>query len=148
MKNSGLEVSLMASEAFKTFLIQTLENPNGWKKEFLWLLSIIYASATELEIFHDQILKNVQSMDYSVKSEALICLYNICENHGSKNLLNDEKLFEAYISVVTDFKSNSPYILQIGLSFCSLIAEKLPWTIEKYQLVEIVEKVLYSSIGE
>ena len=101
----------MKSEVFKTFTVQTLENINGWKKEMLWLLSIVYASASELEIFYDQILKNVSSLDYSVKSEALICLYNICENHNSKSLRSDEILFEAFISVVTDHKTNSPYIL-------------------------------------
>jgi hypothetical protein len=132
MKNSQIEVKLMESEAFKLFTIQTLENPNGWKKDLLWLLSIIYASATELFVFYDQILANTNSQDYSVKSEALICLYNICENHSSKNLRNDERLFEVYVSVVRDFKANSPYILQIAISFCSLIAEKLPSTIEKY----------------
>ena len=61
---------------------------------------------------------------------------------------NDENLFAAFIGVVDDYKINSPYILQIAISFCSLIAEKLPQTVEKYNLVEKIEKILYSTKNE
>jgi hypothetical protein len=83
-----------------------------------------------------------------VKSEALICLYNVCENHNSKNLRNEENLIRAYLSVVEDYRANSPYILQIAISFCSLIAEKMPNTIEKYQLLDLIEKIFYSNIAQ
>lgn len=61
-----------------------------------------------------------------MRTEALVCLYNLCENHSNKYLpiviaKHPETVF---IDVLQNYETHDPYTLKIALSFLSLICEK------------------------
>lgn len=99
---------LMVDDTFQTFMISVLFNKtqmksdgsnygavNIYKKETLWILGNLLGGPSEqiceivLETqgLLDRILELCsQQTDYHVRSEALVALYNLCENHNSKYL--------------------------------------------------------------
>jgi hypothetical protein len=88
-QNPQFESSLMQDPNFVPFTISSLNFPHTpYTRDLLWLLSLIFATQTNKEqVFKslsEELFKSIVQMafsqDYAVKSEALICLYNICEN--------------------------------------------------------------------
>ena len=90
-----------------------------------------------------------QATDFSVRTEALVCLYNICENHNSKYLplvisYHPESVF---IDVLQNYQNHDPYTLKISISFLSLICEKFGeqavQSIVQTGVAEMIENVIY-----
>ncbi len=68
---------------------------NIYKKEALWVLGNLLGGQSEqiceIIIHNKDLFKRImelssQQVDFSVRTEALVCIYNICENHKSKYL--------------------------------------------------------------
>lgn len=86
---------LMYDNKFETFVLTVLHQPmdkTSFKKECLWVLSNILGGPSEhnFEIILenksliDLIIAHANSQEYQIKKEALVVLYNLCENHCNK----------------------------------------------------------------
>eukprot|EP00347_Sterkiella_histriomuscorum_P013623 403364010 len=130
---------LMYDERFQTFLLTVLFQPDEitlYKKECLWVLSNILAGPSEHNFefilenknLLQQIINLAKSQDYLVKKEALVTLYNLCENHENRYLqkVMQKDPSSAFFSVLKNYFSSDPYLLKIAISYCSLICEKYP----------------------
>ena len=130
----------MYDEKFQTFILQVLFNQesNAYKKECLWVLSNILGGPSEdnFEFILEnknllqQIVKLSSCNDYQVRKEALVTLYNLCENHNNKYLSKvlQQDPSQAFFSVLQHYQDYDPYMLKIAISYCSLICEKLKET--------------------
>jgi len=74
----------------------------------------------------EQIIVLAGSQDYLVKKEALVTLYNLCENHNNKYLskVMSKDPSPAFFGVLKNYFSCDPYLLKIAISYCSLLCEK------------------------
>ncbi len=74
----------------------------------------------------DLIIAHAYSQDYQVKKEALVVLYNLCENHQNrymaKVMVSDPA--PAFFGVLKNYFSCDPYLLKLAISFCSLFCLK------------------------
>lgn len=87
---------LMYDESFQTFILSVLLPSDTvlFKKDCLWVLSNILGGPSEhpFEFLIDNktllncLVQLGQHPEYAIKKEALICMYNLCENHGNKYL--------------------------------------------------------------
>ena len=141
--------NLINEVSFQRFLTQTLQPLESgdasptWLKQTLWLLGLIFACAPEasvnqtIDLHLPKIIHHAQkgANNYPTRSEALICLYNICANfeakHFKKIACSEEQvqlcnqLSKAAFDLLSDHESNSPYMIQIAISFASLFFEVL-----------------------
>mmetsp|Transcript_40395 Transcript_40395/g.29760 ORF Transcript_40395/g.29760 Transcript_40395/m.29760 type:complete len:120 (-) Transcript_40395:165-524(-) len=104
-------------------------------KEVLWLLSVLLASASEEccevvavnKFLMDQLALLATNGDYQIKKEALVVIYNLCENHDHKFLprvLNHD-VVPAFSSVLNNYSMQftDAYTLQVAISFFGLLCE-------------------------
>ena len=117
-----------------------------------------------------QVNMEQQYPNFAVVSEGLICIYNLFSNFESQVLINflentkmeslRDLLFKS-MSQMLESEIKSPYMIQISISFWLLICEiyqtqkfipqnhndELSQVLEKYQVSEKIEKVIYSKLG-
>lgn len=100
----------------------------------MWLLSNILGGASResfeilLENKHlvDKVCEIALSREYALKKEALVVIYNMCENHGSAYM---QKVMarnpqQAFFEAIHNYQGFDPYTLKVAISFCSLACEK------------------------
>lgn len=65
----------------------------------------------------------LNNSDYSVRKEALVILYNLCENHSNKYLgrVMHYSPQQAFFNVLSRYDLCEPYLIKIAISFCSII---------------------------
>lgn len=139
---------MLSDDNFQTFIISVILNKtevlsdcsnfgaaNIYKKESLWVLGNLLGGeseqACEIVIHTKNVFERIielcsQQTDFQVRTQALVCLYNLCENHQNKYLpiviaKHPETVF---IDVLQNYETHDPYTLKIALSFLSLICEK------------------------
>ncbi|CDW78857.1 importin subunit alpha-2-like [Stylonychia lemnae] len=151
---------LMYDEKFQTFILTILFQPddqNLYKKECLWVLSNILAGPSEHNFefilenknLLEQIIHIASSQDYQVKKEALVTLYNLCENHQNRYLqkVMSKNPSQAFFQVLQNYFTCDPYLLKVSISFCSLICEKYPEQaiklIQQENISEMIENIQY-----
>ncbi len=134
---------LMTDEKFQTFLLQVLFQKASfesseiiYQKESLWLLSNILGCDSEqnFEIIleNKSLIEKISELahlspDFQVRREALVCLYNLCENFNSKYLgkvMQKGNPSSAFFDVISNYMAYDPYTVMVAISFCSLICEK------------------------
>lgn len=63
---------------------------------------------------------------YMIRKEAMVTIYNLCENHNSKYLskviAKDPTI--PFYKVLQNYDKCDPYLIKIALSYCCLICEK------------------------
>ena len=136
----------MSNERFQNFMVavlfsQSIINSDGsstgnvYKKECLWVLSNILGlhSEANFEIIMStnglvERLINLAGPDseYHVRKEALVAVYNLCENHNSKYL--DKIMLKhpeaPFFEALRRFETYDAYSLKIIISFVLLVCEK------------------------
>ena len=101
----------------------------------MWLLSNILGTMSEQNfeiLVENKTLVDcvcehaLTSTDYSVRKEALVAIYNMCENHNSKYMprIMPRNPQEAFFSMLSRCETCDPYTLQVAISFCTLLCEK------------------------
>lgn len=160
---------LMSNERFQKFMInvlfsQSIINSDGsstgnvYKSECLWVLSNILGLHSEANF---EIIMSTSGLverlihlagpdsEYHVRKEALIAVYNLCENHNSKYL---DKIMvkhpEApFFEALRRYQTYDPYSLKIIISFVLLVCEKFGEAIIKPMIdegiPEFIENIKY-----
>ena len=61
----------------------------------------------------------LNNSDYSVRKEALVILYNLCENHSNKYLgrVMHYTPQQAFFNVLSRYDLCEPYLIKIAISF-------------------------------
>ena len=137
-----LTSELIGSDIFQTFVMSALLNDSQdmtssiARKECLWLLSNILGGASresfEILIENKHLVDKVceiavsRETAYALKKEALVVIYNMCENHGSAYM---QKVMarnpqQAFFDTLLNYQVFDPYTLKVAISFCSLACEK------------------------
>lgn len=89
-----------------------------------------------------------------MKKEAMVTVYNMCENHQSKFLQKVMQFnpLKSYIDILNNYYNCDPYLLQVGISFLSLICEKYGQeaiqTIINSGVTEMIENIQYKYAQE
>lgn len=164
-----LTSELIGSDIFQTFVMSALLNDSDdmtstiYRKESLWLLSNILGGASResfeilLENKHlvDKVCEIAVSREtgYPVKKEALVVIYNMCENHGSSYM---QKVMarnpqQAFFDTILNYQAFDPYTLKVAISFCSLACEKYGQPAAEgmvsYNIPEMVENIASTFAG-
>ena len=65
-------------------------------------------------------------VEYQVRKEALVALYNLCENHNSKYMMQvmDKHPESAFFEAIRRYEIYDAFTLKIIVSFISLACEK------------------------
>jgi len=93
-------------------------------------------------------------VQYQIKKEAMVAVYNMCENHQSKFLQKVMQFnpLKSYIDILNNYYNCDPYLLQVAISFCSLICEKYGQeaiqTIINSGVCEMIENIQYKYAQE
>ncbi|TNV80522.1 hypothetical protein FGO68_gene17177 [Halteria grandinella] len=171
LPQDDLVSELVSDDRFQTFMLTVLLNKpstglienlsqqgNLYKKECLWLLSNILGTTSEqnFEIMvENKVLVDCvcslanSSTDYGVRKEALVTIYNMCENYQSKYLprIMPRNPQEAFFTMLNHYETCDPYTLQVVVSFCTLICEKYGeeavQSIIASNTVEMIENIKY-----
>lgn len=146
---------LMYDNLFSTFVLmvlhQPLDKPN-FKKECLWVLSNILGGPSEHNFdiilenkgLLDLIVAHAHSHDYQTKKEALVVLYNLCENHQNRYMVKvmGSDPAPAFFGVLKNYFSCDPYLLKLAISFCSVYCQKYGMPAIKIILQESISEMI------